>query len=130
MHRRAIVNAFSAAAMALCWPAVAADLPRVSLEQARADLEAGRVMLFDVREPAEHATGVARGARLLPMSQISQRAAEIPRQPDRPVYLICNTQNRSQAVLKALLDHGWTQVHFVQGGMSEWKAKGWPMVKP
>jgi len=49
------------------------DLPQVSLEQARAEHEAGRIMLIDIREPKEHATGVAAGARLLPMSQLGQQ---------------------------------------------------------
>jgi len=106
------------------------DLPRVSLEQARADHEAGRIVLIDIREPKEHATGVAAGARLLPMSQLGQRLGEIPQSPDKPVYLICNTQNRSQAVLSGLVDKGYKHVHYVQGGMSEWASRGWPMVPP
>lgn len=105
-------------------------LPQVSLEQARADHEAGRVVLIDIREPKEHATGVAAGARLLPMSQLGQRLGEIPQSSEKPVYLICNTQNRSRAVLSALLEQGYKHVHFVQGGMSEWAVRGWPMVPP
>ena len=35
---------------------------RVTLEQARADHEAGKVMLVDIRETREHKTGVAAGA--------------------------------------------------------------------
>ena len=106
------------------------DLPRVSLEQARADHEAGRIVLIDIREPKEHATGVAAGARLLPMSQLDQRLGEIPQSTDKPVYLICNTQNRSQAVLSGLVEKGYKHVHYVHGGMSEWANRGWPMVPP
>lgn len=106
------------------------ELPKVSLEQARADHEAGRIVLIDIREPKEHATGVASGARLLPMSQLGQRLSEIPQSTDKPVYLICNTQNRSQAVLSGLLEKGYRHVHYVQGGMSEWAGRGWPMVAP
>lgn len=106
------------------------DLPKVSLEQARADHEAGRVVLIDIREPKEHATGVAAGARLLPMSQLGQRLGEIPQSTDKPVYLICNTQNRSQAVLSGLVDKGYKHVRYVQGGMSGWASRGWPMVPP
>lgn len=39
------------------------ELPRVSLEQARTEHEAGRIVLIDIREPKEHATGVAAGDR-------------------------------------------------------------------
>jgi rhodanese-related sulfurtransferase len=104
------------------------DLPHVTLEQARAEHEAGKVLMIDIREPQEHATGVAQGVVLMPMSQVAQRVAEIPRQADQPVFLICNTQNRSRAVTEALQEQGFTNIRYVQGGMSEWARRGWPMV--
>jgi rhodanese-related sulfurtransferase len=105
-------------------------LPHVSLEQARAEHESGKVLMIDIREPQEHATGVAQGVVLLPMSQVAQRVAEIPKQSDQPVLLICNTQNRSRAVTEALQEQGFTNIRYVDGGMSEWTRRGWPMVKP
>jgi rhodanese-related sulfurtransferase len=102
----------------------------VSLDAARAALSDGRTVVFDIREPQEHATGVAAGMRLLPMSQIGARLAEIPKSADQPVLLICNTQNRSRKVADALRERGYTQVRYVVGGMSTWAAKGWPLVAP
>lgn len=102
----------------------------VTLDFARAELEAGRVVLIDIREPQEHATGVAQGARLLPMGQIRDRLAEIPKDPGTPVLLVCNTQNRSSAVTKALRENGYGNVRYVAGGMSEWVRRGWPVVPP
>lgn len=107
-----------------------AALPNVSLEQARAEHESGKVLMIDIREPQEHATGVAQSVVLIPMSQVAQRVAEIPKQADQPVLLICNTQNRSRAVTEALQEQGFTNIRFVDGGMSEWARRGWPMVKP
>jgi len=107
-----------------------ADADAVSLEQARADHEAGRAVLIDIREPAEHATGVAAGARLLPMRQLAARLAEIPTDPAKPVLLICNTQNRSSATLRALRQRGYGHVRYVTGGMADWARRGWPMVAP
>lgn len=107
-----------------------AQVQAVTLEQARADHESGKVMMIDIREPQEHATGVAQGVVLMPMSQVAQRVAEIPKQNDQPVLLICNTQNRSRAVTEALQEQGFTNIRYVDGGMSEWARRGWPMVKP
>ena len=110
---------------------VAADEPEfVDLAVARAEHEAGRAVLIDIREPAEHASGVARGAQLLPMRQLAARLAEIPTDPRRPVLLICNTQNRSSATARALRQRGFAHVRYVQGGMSEWVRRGWPIVAP
>ncbi|MCM2253005.1 MAG: rhodanese-like domain-containing protein [Ramlibacter sp.] len=103
----------------------------VSLETARAELQAGRAILIDVREPQEHAGGVAPGARLLPVRQLGARLAEIPTDAAKPVLLICHTQNRSSAALRALRERGgYSHVRYVQGGMSEWMRRGWPLVKP
>ena len=110
--------------------AQAGDPLAVSLDAARAALADGRTVVFDIREPQEHATGVAAGMRLLPMSQIGARLAEIPKSADQPVLLICNTQNRSSATLRALRERGYGHVRYVNGGMSEWARRGWPMVKP
>lgn len=107
-----------------------ADADAVSPEAARAAHEAGRAILIDIREPAEHATGVAPGARLLPMSQLGARLGEIPVDSNKPVLLICNTQNRSSATLRALRKRGYAHVRYVTGGMSEWARRGWPLVKP
>jgi rhodanese-related sulfurtransferase len=114
---------------AACSPSVA-DGDVVSLDAARAQYEAGHALLIDIREPAEHATGVAPGARLLPMRQLNARLSEIPNEPTQPVLLICNTQNRSSATLRNLRERGYGNVRYVQGGMSEWARRGWPLVKP
>jgi rhodanese-related sulfurtransferase len=120
--------------LALAATAASASSPLpdvVSLDEARARFEAGEAILIDVREPREHATGVAAGARLLPMSQINQRLAEIPTDAGKPVFLICNSQNRSPVMLRALRNTGgYGHVRYVHGGMSEWAKRGWPMVKP
>lgn len=132
-RRRALLGLAVAAASAWALTACGnsqASADSVSLDFARAEHEAGRAVLIDIREPDEHATGVAAGARLLPMRQLSRRLAEIPANPDQPVLLICNTQNRSGATLRALREKGYGHVRFVNGGMSEWARRGWPMVKP
>lgn len=106
----------------------AQDPDRVNLDQARDDLKAGRAVLIDLREPHEHARGVAPGAMRLPLSQLSRRWSEVPSAADKPVYLICATQNRSRAALQALREQGgYSHVRYVHGGMSGWAAQGWPL---
>ncbi len=108
----------------------AVDNDSVTLDVARAEVSSGKATLFDVREPQEHAEGVAQGARLLPMRQLASRLSEIPNDRKTPVLLICRTQNRSSATLKFLREKGYTNVRYVQGGMSEWSRRGWPLVRP
>jgi rhodanese-related sulfurtransferase len=102
----------------------------VSVDTARADLAAGRAVLIDIREPHEHATGIAPGARRLPSSQLASRWTEIPKS-GQPVYLVCATQNRSRTALRALRERGaYANVRYVVGGMTEWSRRGLPLVKP
>jgi rhodanese-related sulfurtransferase len=108
----------------------ASDVDKVSLEQARTDHEAGKITLIDIRESPEHRTGVAQGAVLLPMSELSRKLNLIPQTTDKPVLLICNTQNRSKATLTELKKRGYQNIRYVEGGMSQWAAKGWPLVAP
>ena len=114
-----------------CSPDASSNDPlRVTLEEGRQLLQSKQVMMVDIREADEHATGVAKGAVLLPMSQLHQRANEIPKDPAQPVLVICNTQNRSSKVVQAMKEAGWSNVRYVHGGMSGWARNGWPMVKP
>jgi rhodanese-related sulfurtransferase len=131
-RRRAAALSFLACCLfATQAPAADPQSPSVSLDFARAEHEAGRATLIDIREPDEHARGVVAGAQLLPMRQLASRLAEIPTDPAKPVLLICNTQNRSAATLRALRERGgYGHVRFVEGGMSEWVRRGWPTVKP
>lgn len=106
------------------------DPLRIGLEESRQLFESKQVVMFDIRESDEHATGVINGALLLPMSQLNQRVSEIPKDPSQPVLIICNTQNRSSKVVQAMKEAGWTNLRYVNGGMSTWAQNGWPMVKP
>lgn len=120
--------AVAVALLAGCDGLVEAD--RVSLDQARSDVEARRAVLIDLREPAEQASGVVAGAVLVPTSQLRRRLAEIPTDAQRPVYLVCAAESRSRSVLKALRERGYAHVRYVDGGMQGWARRGWPMVRP
>jgi rhodanese-related sulfurtransferase len=129
---RALGGAFALAATGVrAQPAPeAAGSEAVTVDVARADLAAGRAVLIDIREPHEHASGVAPGARRLPSSELASRWTEIPKE-GQPVYLVCATQNRSRSALRALRERGpYANVRYVTGGMTEWSRRGLPLVKP
>jgi rhodanese-related sulfurtransferase len=104
--------------------------PMVSLDDMRLALENASTIVIDIREPYEHANGVAIGAVLIPMSQLGGRLAELPVPGGKPFWLICNTQMRSANVVAQLQNMGYTNASYVNGGMSLWARQAWPMVKP
>jgi rhodanese-related sulfurtransferase len=107
-----------------------ASPPMVSLEDMRDALENASTIVIDIREPYEHANGVASGAILIPMSQLGSRLAELPEPGCKPFWLICNTQMRSANIVSQLQNMGYTNASYVNGGMSLWARQAWPMVKP
>ena len=107
-----------------------AGAPPVNLEDAREALEKSSMVVIDIREPREHATGVAKGALLIPMGQLFRRLEELPKPAKQPFLVICHTQNRSSRMVEQLHAAGYSNASYVKGGMSQWAARGWPMVKP
>jgi len=129
-YARFVLSALCAFVLLAAAPQARAQGPSVSLEAARAALETSSHLVFDIREADEHATGVAPGARLLPLSQLGKRLAELPAPNKQPFLIICNTQNRSARVVEQLRASGYTNASVVKGGMSLWAERGWTMVKP
>jgi rhodanese-related sulfurtransferase len=91
------------------------DLPQV---EARALLEAGDVLLIDVRTSHEVAQGMLPGARHIPMDELEERLAEIPKRGMKIVY--CAGGGRSASVCDRLAADGYEDVFNLDGGFSEW----------
>ena len=85
---------------------------------------ADRVEIIDVREPNEYtgALGHIAGARLIPLGQLKQRAADISR--DRPVVAVCRSGARSAQAVVMLQKEGIRDIANLNGGMLRWRAEG------
>jgi rhodanese-related sulfurtransferase len=99
---------------------------RITPQEAHARLSAGgdHYLLLDVRQPAEHSSGVAPGALLIPLTQLGKRLGEVPR--GRQVLCICASGHRSPLAARRLSRAGY-EVLDVTGGMNAWRAAGLPL---
>ena len=105
--------------------------PMLAPLELKRQLDAGEdVLLLDVRLTADFtgAWGHIREARNLPLEDLPARMAELEGCTQRPIRLICRTDGRSAQAARLLADAGFTDVKVVQGGMTAWRAKGWPVV--
>ena len=75
------------------------------------------VVLIDIRQPDEWASGVIPGARLVPLAQLSTLRIE----PGRRVVAYCASGGRSVAAVAALRDAGYAQVTDLAGGVEAWR---------
>jgi len=75
-------------------------------------------LLLDVREPFETAISVVPGSQLVPMRQIPESLAELPR--DRPILVLCKVGMRSLRVTQYLRANGFASVSNVAGGIDAW----------
>jgi rhodanese-related sulfurtransferase len=81
-----------------------------------------KFMVIDARDPAQFAKGHIPGAVNMDWRQVLAKRNTIPK--NKPVLIYCNTGSLSAQAGFALRVAGWENVRILQGGMSEWQAKG------
>jgi rhodanese-related sulfurtransferase len=81
-----------------------------------------KFMVIDARDPAQFAKGHIPGAINMDWRQVLAKRNTIPK--NKPVLIYCNTGSLSAQAGFALRVAGWENVRILQGGMSEWHAKG------
>ena len=90
------------------------DLPLADWNQLTSDL----VSLVDVRDPEEFENSHVPGAINIPLNQIRQRLAELPR--DREVWLYCGVGQRAYYATRVLMQNGF-RVKNLPGGFRTYK---------
>jgi molybdopterin/thiamine biosynthesis adenylyltransferase/rhodanese-related sulfurtransferase len=76
------------------------------------------IQVLDVREPDEHRIARINGARLVPLSTLSERFAELD--PSQHYYLHCKAGGRSMNALEFLRQQGFKHLKSVKGGITAW----------
>ncbi|MGI8554653.1 MAG: rhodanese-like domain-containing protein [Dehalococcoidia bacterium] len=100
---------------------------RVSVQEAKEMLGRDEVQLIDVREPHEYASGHVPGARLIPLSTIPTKAAELS--DDKPVLFVCGVGQRSALACEYAAAAGKSNLFNLEGGTEGWVRSGLPVEK-
>ncbi len=87
---------------------------------------AGAIVLLDVREPYERELAAIEPSLHIPMGQVPERLAEIPR--DRELIVYCHGGVRSRMVAGYLEGQGFASVGNLSGGIDAWSRKVDPKV--
>lgn len=105
-----------------------ANLPRKISVQEAMDRRAQGAFVLDVRQPEEWAEYHIPDSTLIPLEELSGRLSEISQDQDREIIVVCRTGNRSAQGRDLLLAAGYTQVSSMTGGLTQWRAQGYPTV--
>ena len=81
--------------------------------------------LLDVREPGEHEVCRIDGATLIPLGQLTDRLAELPK--DKPIIVHCHHGGRSAQAVGFLVQQGFTASNLT-GGIAAWSEQVDPSV--
>lgn len=94
----------------------------VSAAEAKALIDGKEVLVIDVREPSEFASGRIPEAKPAPLGSLEKAAAEWNRQDALLVY--CQSGKRSERAVEQLRALGFRDVASLKGGLSAWTAAG------
>ena len=94
------------------------------MAEAAKERDAGAFIL-DVRTPEEWNEFHVPGSTLIPITELANRVAEVPK--DKEVVVVCRSGNRSATGRDILLKAGYPQVTSLAGGLKSWRDAGKPV---
>ena len=104
--------------------------PMLAVDTLKRQMDAGEdVLVLDVRSATEFVgeQGHIAIARNIPLEELSARLAELEDYRKRPIHLVCRTDRRSAQAARLLAEAGFADARVIQGGMTAWRASGWPV---
>jgi len=104
----------------------AAKTKNLSPAQVKAALDAGQILLIDVREPAEFAAERIHGALNFPLSTFDPAA--LPKADDRTIVFSCGSGKRSAMAVDRCRKAGHAIDAHLAGGIMAWKAARLPTI--
>ena len=102
----------------------AGEVQNLTPEEVAAGLDAGRMVLVDVRELNETAIERYPGAVIVPLSSFDP--ADIPDPQGKQVVFACRSGRRSVTASLAAQDAGYPYKSHLAGGIISWKSAGLP----
>lgn len=79
------------------------------------------VFLLDVREPHEHQICAIADSHLIPLRQLAENEAQLPK--DLPIVVYCRSGHRSETAVQWLKARGFSEVKNLVGGILKYGEK-------
>ena len=85
-----------------------------------------KVLIIDVRTPAEFKQERIEQAVNKPLDKIEKWIKELPK--DKTIYFVCWSGNRSGTAQRIAAQRGYENTYTMAGGMLAWRREGLPVV--
>jgi rhodanese-related sulfurtransferase len=85
--------------------------------------------ILDVRTPVEFQTAHIAGSYSVPLDLLREHRDEIIGHLDQEVVLVCRSGQRATQAEELLHRAGLANVHVLDGGISAWETKGYPVTR-
>ncbi len=120
MYKLALLTLAAAALIAIPGCSMAAKgYTKVTPEVGKEMLAKGNIILVDVREPSEFATGHIPGAQLISLGKISTEAPHKLKDKSAKIMVYCRSGVRSKKAADQLLSMGYEEIYDL-GGILDW----------
>lgn len=103
------------------------DDPKITVitaEEMQFFLEADNVQLIDVRSQEQFNKGHIQGAQNIDFLSPTFFEDINKLDKDKPVYLYCNSGNRSAKCAQKMIEIGFIKIYDLDGGFSKWQHEG------
>lgn len=93
-------------------------VPEISVTELKSKLDAGSIVLLDVREPFEYEVARIPGSKLIPLGDLHSRMSELDSADE--IFIHCKSGVRSATALRQLQKAGFSKLFNVTGGILAW----------
>jgi rhodanese-related sulfurtransferase len=101
----------------------------VSELKEKLDNRPGDVLVVDCREQGEWDAGHIEGAILIPLSEFAPKHGEILKDKSKTIVMQCRSGRRSLTACQLLLAEGFEDLYNLEGGILDWEAHDYEIVK-
>lgn len=118
-------------ALLFLWPQIQtrfSPAAGVSTLEATKLINAGSIVVIDVREPAAYAAGHLGKAINIPLAGLREKLPELRKKSSKNILVYCDRGQKSLAAAKVLAELDKT-IHNLQGGLAAWTEAGLPVEK-
>lgn len=129
MKKLAFLSVLLCIALVSCKKEEDPKITVITPEEMQFFLEADNVQLIDVRSWEQFDKGHIEGAQNIDFLSPTFFEDISNLDKDKPVYLYCNSGNRSAKCAEKMIEIGFVKIYDLDGGFSKWQHEGLQVVK-